>query len=205
MITWLAFWGADLLKPTHLLTNCRRWIGSDFWVLPYLTPSWLACHDHGTQAVYWHEAQNDKGTPAVLQGPADGIVLWNDNWWYTIMIIIVYLTISDIYIRHYKALTTQTYSVTISQFSCPWCRPQWYWSLFTHFSQDRLKARNARRKNKREYYQEIVRPDGTRGWQGMKDLPLSAHYTAYFCRALCNMWAALYISRHSTPMADEWA
>lgn len=48
--------------------------------------------------------------------------------------------------------------------------------------------RNKTRETPREYYKKITRPDGTTGWQGCKDLALSAEYTPAFCRALLRCW-----------------
>ncbi|CAK8996437.1 unnamed protein product [Durusdinium trenchii] len=52
----------------------------------------------------------------------------------------------------------------------------------------RLEKRNLRRKVPRVYHKEIVKADGSKGWQGCKDLASSAHYTAWFAKAVLKCW-----------------
>lgn len=57
-------------------------------------------------------------------------------------------------------------------------------------AQERLKRRNSKRATARVYHSRISRPDGSTGWQGQKDLHLSARYTREFGAALFKAWSS---------------
>eukprot|EP00435_Cladocopium_sp_Y103_P008430 s3146_g2.t1 len=57
---------------------------------------------------------------------------------------------------------------------------------------DRLRQRNARRKQPKKYYSETVHADGQRSWSGGRDLADSAAYPAWFCKAIFKCWAEQY-------------
>ena len=53
---------------------------------------------------------------------------------------------------------------------------------------ERFEKRNRRRTCPRIYHQKLTKADGSPGWQGTKQLPLSAEYTVWFCRAVFRVW-----------------
>ncbi|CAL1142652.1 unnamed protein product [Cladocopium goreaui] len=54
--------------------------------------------------------------------------------------------------------------------------------------QDRFDRRQRRRSKPRVYHVKVHRPDGSIGWQGGPDLPLTATFTRTFCRAVRGCW-----------------
>ena len=45
-----------------------------------------------------------------------------------------------------------------------------------------------------------MRPDGTVGWQGGKDLASSADFTALFCKTVCKYWKEEFQCEVSRPI-----
>lgn len=56
------------------------------------------------------------------------------------------------------------------------------------FWQERFQKRNAKRAVPLTYYSEIIKSDGSKGWQGGKRLARSAEYTPAFCKAVYSCW-----------------
>eukprot|EP00435_Cladocopium_sp_Y103_P002378 s4175_g1.t1 len=52
----------------------------------------------------------------------------------------------------------------------------------------RFEKRQQRRARPRVYHVKVHRPDGSIGWQGGPDLPLTAKFTRTFCRAVRDCW-----------------
>ena len=71
---------------------------------------------------------------------------------------------------------------------------------------ERFQARFAKRQQRRKvpkiYHQRILRPDGSLGWAGGRDLASSADFTGQFCRALMRCWETDVKGLVPDPHAD---
>ena len=112
--TWQAFWGSDLLKPTHLLTNipslsCRTHVPI---VLPHVAPDFVqvlfqtsgalilykhVCSHKLPQACENDEAHHDKGQTSFLPSSWDcSSVWWNRKYLNVFIYFWIYLNIFDV-------------------------------------------------------------------------------------------------------------
>lgn len=65
---------------------------------------------------------------------------------------------------------------------------------------ERFQKRNQRRAVPKKYHQKVMKRDGSMGWQGMKDLPSTATYPTWFCKAIFKVWLEHWVAAQAAML-----